>query len=745
MKQSKFMLSAVALGVLSIASASAATKSYLGDDYSNNTIQANSASFSAASPAQLVGLQSENDLRVLREYGDATRYSQYYKGVRVDGDTVIIHRNGDGSFKRASGFAVSDIAMDVPSVIPSISAKTAMVTAMESQGVMSHSFVRKPGLESNIRNQKSELVIYMGQDGTATLAHRIEFFAETPKGPTRPLIYIDAQNGEILSSMENLQTATITGPGGNQKTGLYNYGTQFPAYNVSTCGSLSNANVRTLNMNHKSTGGTLVTFSGCSYDPADVNGAFGVENDAQAFGNAIFGLYQDIDGTSPLTFQMEMRVHYNTNYENAFWDGTGMSFGDGATTFYPLVSLDVSAHEVSHGVTSQNSNLTYSGQSGGLNEAFSDMAGEAAEYFQNGSNDWLVGEQIFKGTGALRYMNNPTQDGRSIDHASNFTSTMDVHLSSGVYNKAYYLLGTTAGWTTRKAFQVYLKANKTYWSANDTWNQSGNGVLAAACDFGFNVADVQATLVAVGITSTAPSGCGGTTPPPPPPPTGGNVLTNGVAVTGLAAATGADLNYTMVVPAGATDLSFNLSGGTGDADMYVKFGSAPTTSSYDCRPYVSGNTESCPITTAQAGTYYVMVHGYAAFSGVNLVGAYTDGGTPPPPPPTGGTYTNSTNVSINDRKTSTSSIAVDRTGDSGTVSVSIDIIHTYVGDLKITLVAPSGASIVLRNRTGGSANDIHDTYSVNASGTASNGTWKLKVYDAARGDVGYIDSWSITF
>jgi vibriolysin len=149
-------------------------------------------------------------------------------------------------------------------------------------------------------------------------------------------------------------------------------------------------------------------------------------------------------------------------------------------------------------------------------------------------------------------MNNPTQDGQSIDNASQYTSGLDVHYSSGVYNKAFYLLGTTSGWTTRKAFQVYLKANKTYWSANDTWNQSGNGVLAAACDFGFNVDDVQATLVAVGITSTAPSGCGGTTPPPPPPPppTGGT-LTNGVSVTGLAAATGADLNYTMVVPSGA--------------------------------------------------------------------------------------------------------------------------------------------------------------------------------------------------
>ena len=107
---------------------------------------------------------------------------------------------------------------------------------------------------------------------------------------------------------------------------------------------------------------------------------------------------------------------------------------------------------------------------------------------------------------------------------------------------------------------------------------------------------------------------------------GGNVLQNGVAVTGLAATTGNSLNYTMVVPAGATSLNFAISGGTGDADLYVKFGSAPTLTSYDCRPYVTGNSESCPISTAQAGTYYVMLNAYASFTGVSLVGSYSTGG-----------------------------------------------------------------------------------------------------------------------
>lgn len=101
------------------------------------------------------------------------------------------------------------------------------------------------------------------------------------------------------------------------------------------------------------------------------------------------------------------------------------------------------------------------------------------------------------------------------------------------------------------------------------------------------------------------------------------VLQNGVTISGLAATAGNDINYTMNVPAGATGLTFVLSGGSGDADMYVKFGSAPTDSSYDCRPYVNGNSESCPVNPAQVGIYYVRVKAYSTFSGVSLTGSYS--------------------------------------------------------------------------------------------------------------------------
>src|SRR3546814_1297427 len=89
------------------------------------------------------------------------------------------------------------------------------------------------------------------------------------------------------------------------------------------------------------------------------------------------------------------------------------------------------------------------------------MAGEAAEYYFNGgSNDFLVGAQIFKGNGALRYMANPPQDGASIGHADDYYSGMDVHYSSGVYNKAFYLLANKSGWNTETAFQAFARSEE---------------------------------------------------------------------------------------------------------------------------------------------------------------------------------------------------------------------------------------------------------------------------------------------
>ena len=256
--------------------------------------------------------------------------------------------------------------------------------------------------------------------------------------------------------------------------------------------------------------------------------------------------------------------------------------------------------------------------SGGMNEAFSDMAGEAAESYMHGTNDWLVGQEIFKSSGALRYMNNPPQDGRSIDHADQFAN-QDVHYTSGVFNKAFYLLATTNGWSTRTAFEVMALANQTYWTAGSTFDEGGCGVYNAAGDKGYNQADVRAAFAAVGVYTCD-------APPPPPP----GVLNKGEAVT-ISGASGSETHWTYETPADVESVSFNMSGGSGDADLYVRFGSAPTQSTYDCRPYASGNTEQCNFSAGQAGTYYVMVHGYSSYSNASLVADHTGGGTTEPP------------------------------------------------------------------------------------------------------------------
>jgi hypothetical protein len=283
---------------------------------------------------------------------------------------------------------------------------------------------------------------------------------------------------------------------------------------------------------------------------------------------------------------------------------------------------------------------------------------------------------------------------------------------------------------------VFARANALYWTASSTYATGACGVMTAATDLGLSTANVAAAFTSVGVSTSSCGGGGGGT---------GGALTKGVTVTGIGASTGSSVNYTLVVPAGATNLVFTQSGGTGDSDMYVKFGSAPTDTVYDCRPYVSGNAETCTFAAPSAGTYYVRLKAYSTFSGVSLKGDYTTGGGG------GGTqlYTNDTDVSIPDNNTTgvTSNITVSgRTGNGqASTPVAVNIVHTYSGDLVVDLIAPDGSVYNISNRAGGSADNINKTVNINLSGEVLNGTWKLRAKDLAAADVGYINSWSITF
>ncbi len=174
-------------------------------------------------------------------------------------------------------------------------------------------------------------------------------------------------------------------------------------------------------------------------------------------------------------------------------------------------------------------------------------------------------------------------------------------------------------------------------------------------------------------------------------PPGDSELSNGVAKTSLAASTGEELAFTMEVPQGATDLSFVISGGSGDADLYVNFGSEATTSNWDCRPYRSGNSETCTISNIQAGTYHVMLRAYSTFSGVSLTGSYTEA-------PTGGE--------------GGSASATDLSGNRGAwAHYTIDI--------------PAGMSNLTVNMTGGTGDA--DLY-VRQSGQPTTNNWDCRPY-----------------
>lgn len=545
---------------------------------------------------------------------EVVRLQQYYQGVPVFGQTIAAKRSEMGVFSDFHGTAAQNME-ELTNVKPAISSKKALEIAKGTTQVLSIQSEKGQKIMKT-ENDQSKLWIILEND-VPRLVYITSYFVPSAN-PTRPFSVIDANTGEILEQWEGLNHALVgTGPGGNTKTGQYEYGTDRAKFDVTQSGStctMSNANVKTVNMNHSTSGSTAFSYSCPRNTTKAINGAYAPLNDAHFFGGVIFNMYNDWIGVPPLTFQLTMRVHYSNSYENAFWNGSAMTFGDGATKFYPLVSLDVSAHEVAHGFTEQNSGLVYSAMSGGMNEAYSDMAGEAAENYMLGTNDWQVGADIFKATGALRYMNNPPNDGKSIGHADDYTSGMNVHYSSGVFNKAFYLLATKPGWNTRKAFEIFTLANQTYWTANSTFNQGACGVESAADDKGYTKADVTAAFASVGV---ACSTGGGGTP--------GGALENGVAKTGLSGATGSETRFTFDVPSSAANVEFVMAGGTGDADLHVKFGSQPSTSSYDCRPYKSGNAETCSL-TAQAGTYHAMLRGYSAFNGVSLTASYTTGG-----------------------------------------------------------------------------------------------------------------------
>jgi len=455
------------------------------------------------------GLNDNYSFKAKRTYltkGNAkyVRYQQYYQGLPIWGQQVNVKTDKNSTVDKLRGEVAYQIEKDIISKKGVLPLKDAdVMTTIKKLYVKEH----KSFLNLAVYSQEDvQEFVYLDNKNIAHIAYVVQFFIDNEKGEVaKPIYIVDAYSGLVFEHWESLNSSHThaTGPGGNTKVGQYEYGTDFDSLDVTEDGDtchMENDNVKTVDLNHSTSGDTAFSFDCSRNTHKEINGAYSPLNDAHFFGNAVFNMFNDWYDNDPLTFQLVLRVHYGTSYENAFWDGRSMTFGDGASRFFPLVSLDVTAHEVAHGVTEQNSGLIYRDQSGGINEAFSDMAGEAAEYYVRGSNDWLTGADIFKAEGALRYMEDPTRDGISIGHADNYYNGIDVHHSSGVFNRAFFLLANKSGWNTRTAFDVMYNANRFYWTPSTTFVEGACGVIHAADDLDYAVIDVIEAFETVGIT-----------------------------------------------------------------------------------------------------------------------------------------------------------------------------------------------------------------------------------------------------
>ncbi|HZH15406.1 MAG TPA: M4 family metallopeptidase [Archangium sp.] len=527
------------------------------------------------------------------------RYAQTKNGLPVVGGELVVHVNQDGRIYAANGSARDGL------VVPAqarISGDAARISALENT-VGRRLASEGPARLVYVRSEK---------DSRLKLAWEVVVTGEGADLPIRNHVFVNALSGAVETVSTDIHAAQ------NRAVYSANNGTSLPGtLKRSEGGAVTGDSHVDDNYGHL----------GTTYQCYSVNFGRDSYNNAGA--------------------QLKSTVHYSTNYTNAYWNGTQMVYGDSnGTDAAPLgKSLDVTVHELTHAVTDSESDLVYSGESGALNEGMSDIFGAYCEsWTKSWSMDapiWMVGDDVWTPNtpgDALRYMANPTQDGSSKDYyPERYTGSSDnggVHWNSGIANLAFKLLSTGGthprGKTTvnvtgigiQKAGAIFYKANVDLMTASTNFAQAKT-LMEQAAEQLYGATSAEKASVTQAWEAV---GVGGGTTPPPPTCSSSIALSNGGTVTNISANANAwSCTYTLAVPAGSSNLVFNLSGGTGDGDMYVKFGAEPTTASYDCRPYVGGNAETCTIAAPQTGTYYVKIYGYSAASGMSLKGSYTAG------------------------------------------------------------------------------------------------------------------------
>lgn len=477
------------------------------------------------------------ELRLLRRTADALgrrhlRFAQWYAGIPAWPAELIVHLDVAGNVDLMNGAYVAT-PRDVP-LKPSVTAAEALTTA---RGIPPGGAPDAPG--------EPELILYAPLDHAVRLAWKIEL---EPSIPSRWTIVVDALDGRVLTAIDNVMDQNVMGSGVDvfgqtRSLNVWQEGGQFflvdtskimfdptsdPPSPDATRGGIVILDAR--NQEPDAQGRihlSLISSSNKSSWPIPdgVSASFGLSETYDYF-LARHGR-SSIDGRGGTMLAV---VRFSRNFQNAFWNGTLMVFGDGA----PFAgALDVVAHELTHGVTEKSANLVYQNQSGALNEAFSDIFGEAVEHrTTGGNNDWLLGAQLGR---ALRNMRDPASLPicQGCPHypskMSEFFGPNDpflnqlqnrdnggVHINSSIINRAFYLLaeGLPGAIGLSPAADVFYRALTTHLVANSQFIDARLAAIASAEEL-FGGGSPQAQRVAeafdaVGILD------GSMTPEPPP-------------------------------------------------------------------------------------------------------------------------------------------------------------------------------------------------------------------------------------
>ncbi len=511
---------------------------------------------------------------------------QEVNGLTVHGAGLVINLDKAGRVRRISG-GITD-KMDLP-----------RAAAVNSQVAEATALAAREG--SALLGGSPEKAYVVDTSSQVVLAWKIMVAYEDERGPQQDAVFVDATTGDVAAIHPQFHYAMALETRDCQET-------------TSNC--------------------VLISTSTNSINTGDL-----AIDSAHNYARATYLYYANQHGRDSMDdngMPMRSRVHYDRNYNNAFWDGYQMTYGDGdGTTFVPLSQdADVVAHELTHGVTGFTSNLIYSNESGALNEAFSDIFGAMVDRQEGatGADIWLIGEDIYTPNtpgDALRNMADPVAANDYDYYPTRYVGTQDnggVHWNSGIANLAFVLLveggthprGKTSVVVPSLGFDVaadiFYRANTQCLTASSNFEAARNCTAdwAAALYSQAEVDAVQLAWDAVGV----PGG--------PPDPNAVTALDE----SNLSGSTGSERRYQVDVPAGATNLRIEISGGSGDADLYVRYGAEPSTATYDCRPYLNGNSEACEAATPTAGTYYIMVRAYSAYSSVRLRASYIGTGEP---------------------------------------------------------------------------------------------------------------------